>query len=87
MRYAIPGGIVAGAATFTTYLLARHHYTGEDALAAETSAATLTLFLVSLWVLAIIARPYTWWRLASSPPWPAPSSSSSPSPGSRTSSP
>ncbi|KOX21126.1 MULTISPECIES: HAD-IC family P-type ATPase [unclassified Streptomyces] len=64
MRYAVPGGIIAGAATFTTYLLARHHYSGEGALEAETSAATLTLFLVSLWVLAIIARPYTWWRLA-----------------------
>ncbi|WP_030693582.1 HAD-IC family P-type ATPase [Streptomyces globisporus] len=64
MRYAIPGGVIAAAATFTTYLLARHHYTGTDALGAETSAATLTLFLVSLWVLAIIARPYTWWRLA-----------------------
>jgi cation-transporting ATPase E len=33
-------------------------------LDAETSAATLTLFLISMWVLAIIARPYTWWRLA-----------------------
>ncbi|WP_432137322.1 MULTISPECIES: HAD-IC family P-type ATPase [unclassified Streptomyces] len=63
MRYAIPGGLVAGAATFATYLLARHHYTGAGALDAETSAATLTLFLISLWVLAIIARPYTWWRV------------------------
>ncbi|MEU6817193.1 HAD-IC family P-type ATPase [Streptomyces sp. NPDC046860] len=64
MRYSIPGGLLAGAATFATYLLARHHYTGADALAAETSAATLTLFLISMWVLAIVARPYTWWRLA-----------------------
>ncbi|MGX2995377.1 HAD-IC family P-type ATPase [Streptomyces sp. JNUCC 64] len=64
MRYAIPGGIVAATATFVTYLLARHHYTGPGSLDAETSAATLTLFLVSLWVLAIVARPYTWWRLA-----------------------
>ncbi|MFB0618670.1 HAD-IC family P-type ATPase [Streptomyces sp. AGS-58] len=64
MGYAVPGGVVAGGATFVTYLLARHHYTGPGALAAETSAATLTLFLVCLWVLAIIARPYTWWRLA-----------------------
>ncbi|CAL9536641.1 Calcium-transporting ATPase CtpE [Streptomyces sp. enrichment culture] len=63
MRYAIPGGVLAGAATFVTYLVARHHYSGPDALAAETSAATLTLFLISLWVLAIIARPYTWWRI------------------------
>ncbi|MEU9241353.1 HAD-IC family P-type ATPase [Streptomyces sp. NPDC048385] len=64
MRYSIPGGLVAGAATFLTYLIARHHYTGAGALDAETSAATLTLFLISLWVLAIIARPYTWWRVA-----------------------
>ncbi|CAL9479547.1 HAD-IC family P-type ATPase [Streptomyces sp. enrichment culture] len=63
MRYAVPGGAVAAAATFTTYLLAGRHYSGEGALDAETSAATLTLFLVSMWVLAIIARPYTWWRL------------------------
>ncbi|MEU6403133.1 HAD-IC family P-type ATPase [Streptomyces sp. NPDC046985] len=68
MRYAVPGGAVAGAATFLTYLAARGHYSGHysgpDALAAETSAATLTLFLVSMWVLAIVARPYTWPRLA-----------------------
>ncbi|GGO47040.1 MULTISPECIES: HAD-IC family P-type ATPase [Streptomyces] len=64
MRYALPGGIIAAVATFATYLLARHHYTGEGAREAETSAATLALFLVSLWVLAIIARPYTWWRIA-----------------------
>ncbi|MFF4750652.1 cation-translocating P-type ATPase [Streptomyces sp. NPDC002514] len=64
MRYSIPGGVVAGLATFVTYLLARHYYTGPDALPAQTSAATLTLFLISMWVLAIIARPYTWWRVA-----------------------
>jgi cation-transporting ATPase E len=64
MRYAIPGGVVAAAATFAAYLIAREHYTGAGALDAETSAATLTLFLISMWVLAIIARPYTWWRIA-----------------------
>ncbi|WP_329367036.1 cation-translocating P-type ATPase [Streptomyces sp. NBC_01483] len=64
MRYSIPGGVVAAVATFVTYLMARHHYTGPGELDAETSAATLTLFLISMWVLAIIARPYTWWRIA-----------------------
>ncbi|MEU5594354.1 HAD-IC family P-type ATPase [Streptomyces sp. NPDC020298] len=63
MRYAVPGGLVAGVATFVMYLVARHHYTGDGSLEAETSAATLTLFLISMWVLAIIARPYTWWRV------------------------
>lgn len=63
MRYSLPAGVIAGAATFVTYMLARHHYQGADALDAETSAATLTLFLIAMWVLAIVARPYTWWRV------------------------
>jgi cation-transporting ATPase E len=63
LHYAVPAGLIAGAATFGTYLLARSYYAGPDARDAETSAATLTLFLVAMWVLAIIARPYTWWRL------------------------
>ncbi|MET9852892.1 cation-translocating P-type ATPase [Streptomyces sp. NPDC006450] len=63
MRYAIPGGVIAAVATFVTYVIARHYYTGPDALKAETSAATLALFLTSMWVLVIIARPYTWWRV------------------------
>ncbi|MFJ5801331.1 HAD-IC family P-type ATPase [Streptomyces decoyicus] len=64
MHYAVPSGLITGLAAFTTYLLARGYYTGPDALPAETSAATLTLFLAAMWVLAIIARPYTWWRIA-----------------------
>lgn len=63
LRYSIPCGIIAAVATFVVYMIARSYYTGADALTAETSVATLTLFLVSMWVLAIIARPYTWWRV------------------------
>ncbi|MFE7300262.1 HAD-IC family P-type ATPase [Streptomyces sp. NPDC057579] len=63
MRYAVPSGLITGLAAFATYLLARSYYTGPDALSAQTSAATLTLFLTALYVLAIIARPYTWWRI------------------------
>ncbi|MGG2465798.1 HAD-IC family P-type ATPase [Streptomyces sp. RGM 3693] len=63
MRYAVPSGVITGLAAFSTYLLARAYYTGPDALSAQTSAATLTLFLTALYVLAIIARPYTWWRI------------------------
>ena len=61
LRFAIPAGVIAAAATIGSYLYARSVYDGN--LEAETSAATLTLFLVALWVLAIIARPYTWWRV------------------------
>lgn len=64
MRWSGPSGAVAGTATFVAYLMARSHYGATDATrTAETSIATLTLFLVGLWVLAIIARPYTWLRV------------------------
>ncbi|MEV7176765.1 HAD-IC family P-type ATPase [Kitasatospora sp. NPDC093679] len=61
LRFAVPGGVIAGAATFTSYMLARAD-DGTD-LKADTSVATLTLFLVAMWVLAIVARPYSWWRI------------------------
>ncbi|CAO5259947.1 HAD-IC family P-type ATPase [Frankia sp. AgKG'84/4] len=61
LRFALPAGILAGSATMVSYLVARSIY---DDLDAETSMATLTLFLVALWALAIVARPYTWWRIA-----------------------
>ncbi|MEO3750659.1 HAD-IC family P-type ATPase [Streptomyces sp. B6B3] len=64
LRLAVPFGLIAGAATFAVYLLARAHYGGTSATReAETSAATLTLFLIALWVLAIVARPLSWWRV------------------------
>ncbi|MFI8084249.1 HAD-IC family P-type ATPase [Kitasatospora sp. NPDC086009] len=61
LRMAVPGGIIAGTATFTAYALARADHATD--LKSDTSVATLTLFLVALWVLAIVARPYNWWRL------------------------
>ncbi|GAB2709625.1 HAD-IC family P-type ATPase [Kitasatospora kifunensis] len=61
LRLAIPGGVIAGTATFVAYALARGDHATD--LKADTSVATLTLFLVAIWVLAIVARPYTWWRL------------------------
>lgn len=60
LRFAVPAGTIAAVATLLSYFHARIVY--DDNLEAETSVATLTLFMVVLWVLAIIARPYTWWR-------------------------
>ncbi|MBF9068064.1 cation-translocating P-type ATPase [Streptacidiphilus fuscans] len=61
LRFAVPAGIIAGAAAFTSYMLARSDpATGQ---VADTSTATLTLFIVALWVLAIIARPYALWKV------------------------
>ncbi|MFJ1755647.1 HAD-IC family P-type ATPase [Kitasatospora sp. NPDC088134] len=61
LRLAVPGGLICGTATFVAYALARGDE--ETALKADTSVATLTLFITAIWVLAIVARPYTWWRL------------------------
>lgn len=59
--FAVPAGAPAAVATSVSYLCARSVY--ADDLDAETSAATLTLFLTALWALAIVARPYAWWRV------------------------
>ncbi|MDH6112292.1 cation-transporting ATPase E [Kitasatospora sp. MAP12-15] len=61
LRIAVPGGLICGTATFTAYMLARSDHATD--LTADTSVATLTLFLTAIWVLAIVARPYTWWRV------------------------
>jgi cation-transporting ATPase E len=57
LRFAVPAGIVAAAATFTGYSLAR-----DDSAVSQVEAqtvATIVLFCVAMWVLAILARPFT----------------------------
>jgi cation-transporting ATPase E len=65
MTSALPSGIVVGAATFIAYLAA---YEGRDAGATEqtqaSTAALITLLVTAIWVLAVVARPYQWWRVA-----------------------
>ncbi|MGE2729820.1 cation-translocating P-type ATPase [Mycolicibacterium vaccae] len=65
MTAALPSGLVVGVATFTSYLLA---YQGRNASELEqtqaSTAALITLLVSALWVLACVARPYEWWRVA-----------------------
>jgi len=61
LRFAIPAGVVAGVATMTAYLVARDH--DELSLAQQRTVAVMVLFIVALWVLAILARPLNTWRL------------------------
>jgi cation-transporting ATPase E len=62
---ALPAGLVVGTATFVTYLYAYHgrHASGVEQEQAST-AALITLLITAVWVLAVAARPYQWWRLA-----------------------
>jgi cation-transporting ATPase E len=60
LRFAVPAGTVAAACTMAAYGLARAE-SGVTQTEARTTA-TITLFLVALWVLAILARPTNPWR-------------------------
>lgn len=64
MAAAVPNGAVAGIATFGCYLLASWAAgsTPIDQVQASTSAL-ITLLVIAVWVLAVVARPYTWWRV------------------------
>ena len=65
MTAALPSGLVVGIATFISYLVA---YQGRDATPVEqtqaSTAALITLLVTGVWVLAVVARPYQWWRVA-----------------------
>ncbi|MGV0873672.1 cation-translocating P-type ATPase [Mycolicibacterium sp. XJ879] len=65
MTAALPSGLVIGIATFSSYLAA---YQGREATPAEqmqaSTAALITLLVSGVWVLAVVARPYQWWRVA-----------------------
>jgi cation-transporting ATPase E len=65
MTAALPSGLVVGIATFTSYLVA---YQGRAATPVEqmqaSTAALITLLVTGVWVLAVVARPYQWWRVA-----------------------
>jgi cation-transporting ATPase E len=60
---AVPAGIIVSVATFVSYLLA---YQGAGASPSDqtqaTTTALITLIATSLWVVAIVARPYAWWK-------------------------
>ncbi|GIU87129.1 MAG: magnesium-transporting ATPase [Acidimicrobiia bacterium] len=60
LRFAVPCGFVAAAATFGSYALARD--VAGVALDEARTTATLVLLVVGLWVLNILARPITPFR-------------------------
>jgi cation-transporting P-type ATPase E len=62
LRFAVPAGVACAAAAFCSYLIAR--LDGSGGLVADRTTALITLAAVSLWVLALVARPYRWWRVA-----------------------
>ncbi|MDR3661252.1 MAG: HAD-IC family P-type ATPase [Mycobacterium sp.] len=65
MTAALPSGLVVGAATFVSYLMAyRGKFAGVVEQNQASTAALITLLVSAVWVLAVVARPYQWWRVA-----------------------
>ena len=64
MRLAIPSGIIVGVATFVCYVLVYGgpEQTEQQKIQAGTSAL-ITLLIIAVWVLAVVARPYQWWKV------------------------
>jgi cation-transporting ATPase E len=59
LRFAIPAGFVAATAVFLAYWLAR----AEDASVRQSrTTATIVLLVLGLWVLVLLARPFTRYR-------------------------
>lgn len=74
LRLAIPSGIVIAVCTFVAYAIVYPGGAGvelgskdsiemtPDQMQAATTAL-ITLIAISLWVLAVVARPYNWWKI------------------------
>ncbi len=60
LRFVIPAGFIAAAATITTYGIARSQMAIHSNQV--TTASLLALTIVGLWILAVLSRPLTYWR-------------------------
>jgi cation-transporting ATPase E len=62
LRFALPSGLVAGAATFAAYALAINE--PDISTSEERTVATIVIAAIGLWILARLARPLTTRRRA-----------------------
>ncbi|HET9653791.1 MAG TPA: HAD-IC family P-type ATPase [Kineosporiaceae bacterium] len=61
LRFAVPTGVLVGAGAFTSYALARMLSLPQDQ---ARTAATITVLVAGLWILALLSRPLVAWKLA-----------------------
>jgi cation-transporting ATPase E len=62
LRFAAPAGLIAAIATLTSYQVARIR--DEVEIDEARTVAVITLFMVAMWVLGILSRPFNTWRVA-----------------------
>ena len=60
LRFAVPAGLVSSVAVLVAFGIARND--GDVSLEQARTVAVITLFVVTLWVLEILARPINLWR-------------------------
>ncbi|MEV5896048.1 HAD-IC family P-type ATPase [Nonomuraea fuscirosea] len=61
LRFAVPAGVLCALAVLLSFWAAHN---GSSSLLEDQTAAVITLFLTTWWVLVLIARPLNWWRAA-----------------------
>ncbi len=65
MRLVVPAGLIVALATFATYLFVLPQPGANPVLVTQATTATLvTTIMTASWVLAVVARPYEWWKVA-----------------------
>ena len=65
LRLGVPAGVIVASLTFITYLMVLPPPdAGEAALRQATTATLACMIIASTWVLAVVARPYQWWKVA-----------------------
>lgn len=60
LRFAVPAGLVSSVAVLVAFGIARND--GDVSLEQARTVAVITLFVVTVWVLEILARPINLWR-------------------------
>jgi cation-transporting ATPase E len=61
LSFAVPAGVISSLTIFAAYFLARIEDLPQNE---RETAATIGALCVSLWILAVLARPYNRWKLA-----------------------
>lgn len=54
VRFAVPAGLIATAGSYAAYWQARQEFSGN--FTASRTTATIVLFIVALWILAVVVR-------------------------------
>jgi cation-transporting ATPase E len=63
LRFAVPAGLVAATATLVAYGVTLGGEDSTTSVEESRTVAVIVLFIVAMWVLGILARPFNTWRI------------------------